>query len=280
MTSLKALYTLGVATVLKTLWMRLYGTAASFEATAAAPVREVSRAGMASEWYGNGSLMTQGAEAKVHKCTFLGRPSVAKIRFSKKYRHPELDLKLTHKRLTAEARTLARCRNIGINTPALYFVDLESSTIVLEHVDAVTLKQYIFDLKESHQCQCDSKIPTYPKSLDKVMMLVGKDLAKMHSSDIIHGDLTTSNILVQPVAGDGVRIIFIDFGLSSSSRVAEDKGVDLYVLEKAFLSTHPNSEALFSTLMDSYRLHWKNCKPVIAKFEEVKMRGRKRTMLG
>lgn len=231
-----------------------------------------------SQVYAAGELITQGAEARVYNISFLGRPSIAKIRFSKKYRHPELDQKLTHKRLTSEARTLSRCRNIGINTPAVYFVDLESNTIVQEYIAAVTLKQYIFDLKKSHHG--DSTPSAYPKSLNEVMALVGKDLAKMHSSDIIHGDLTTSNILVQPVENGDVKITFIDFGLSSSSRVAEDKGVDLYVLEKAFLSTHPNSEALFSVLMESYRVECKNPKPVIDKFEEVKMRGRKRTMVG
>lgn len=239
-----------------------------------------SSAGMGSQVYAGGVLLTQGAEARVYKCCFLGRPSVAKIRFSKKYRHPDLDLKLTHKRLTSEARTLARCRNIGINTPAVYFVDLESSTIVQEHVDGVTLKQYIFDLRKSHVDKCDSAMSAYPKSLDKVMVIVGKDLAKMHSSDIIHGDLTTSNILVQSLENDDVKVTFIDFGLSNSSRVAEDKGVDLYVLEKAFLSTHPNSEGLFSKLMESYRFNCNNPKLVIDKFEEVKMRGRKRTMVG
>ncbi len=32
--------------------------------------------------------------------------------------------------------------------------------------------------------------------------------------------------------------VIIDFGLSTTSTVAEDKGVDLYVLERAFISAH------------------------------------------
>lgn len=230
-----------------------------------------------SEIFTYGELLTQGAEARVYKCDFLGRPSVAKVRFSKKYRHPELDAKLTHKRLTSEARTLSRCRNIGISTPAVYFVDTLNSIIVLEYIDASTLKQHICDERSRHN---NLDAGTYPSTLDRVMQMVGNDLAKMHTAYIIHGDLTTSNIMVKRLENDKLEVVFIDFGLSSTSKVAEDKGVDLYVLEKAFLSTHPNSESLFSTLMKSYERHSKNPKPVLAKFEEVKMRGRKRTMVG
>lgn len=38
----------------------------------------------------------------------------------------------------------------------------------------------------------------------------------------------------------------IDFGLGSQKPLVEDKAVDLYVLERAFLSTHPHSQALVS----------------------------------
>ena len=57
-------------------------------------------------------------------------------------------------------------------------------------------------------------------------------------------------------------------------------GVDLYVLERAFLSTHPNSEAVFDTIIQSYKNTYKNSKEVIDKLDEVRLRGRKRTMVG
>lgn len=44
----------------------------------------------------------------------------------------------------------------------------------------------------------------------------------------------------------------IDFGLASVSTLAEDKAVDLYVLERAFASTHPGSDNLFAIVLDSY----------------------------
>lgn len=222
-------------------------------------------------WYG-GTLLQQGAEALVYECEFLGQPAIAKFRFSKKYRHIELDKKLTRKRNMQEARALLRCSKIGIDTPAVYFVDLIQSVLVLEYIEsAQTLKEYLFRSPEHGH-------------IFQVMETVGQKLAVMHNADIIHGDLTSSNILVEKVGdanGDKkFKVIFIDFGLSSSSRLVEDKAVDLYVLEKAFHSTHPNSEEFFDTLMRLYKTYSTNAKMIISKFEEVKQRGRKRTMVG
>lgn len=98
------------------------------------------------------------------------------------------------------------------------------------------------------------------------MVLVGHQLALMHAADVVHGDLTTSNMMVRsranpqqssaltdpPDDDDDDEIIFIDFGLSSVSSATEDKAVDIYVLERAFLSTHPNSTHLFEQVLESY----------------------------
>lgn len=103
----------------------------------------------------------------------------------------------------------------------------------------------------------------------------------MHDEDVIHGDLTTSNMLLRRSPEDGESdLILIDFGLSYISALPEDKGVDLYVLEKAFLSTHPNTEALFEKLLKSYAASSKKSSAVIKKLDEVRLRGRKRSMVG
>lgn len=110
---------------------------------------------------------------------------------------------------------------------------------------------------------------------------VGHILAKMHDQDVIHGDLTTSNMLLRCSVEDGESdLVLIDFGLSYISALPEDKGVDLYVLEKAFLSTHPNTEALFEKLLKSYAASSKKSSAVIKKLDEVRLRGRKRSMVG
>merc|ERR1739838_1176622 len=77
------------------------------------------------------------------------------------------------------------------------------------------------------------------------------------------------------------ELVLIDFGLSSLEGGAEDKGVDLYFLERALLSTHPGTEQLFSQICDAYSQQGgKQAREVLAKFEEIRRRGRKRTMVG
>jgi len=46
-------------------------------------------------------------------------------------------------------------------------------------------------------------------------------------------------------SGDLGEVFMIDFGLSFVSGKIEDKAVDIYVLKRAFISTHPGSEDLF-----------------------------------
>lgn len=83
------------------------------------------------------------------------------------------------------------------------------------------------------------------------MQLIGVQLAKLHLADIIHGDLTTSNMILRPRTPTP-ELVLIDFGLSYVSNLVEDKAVDLYVLERAFSSTHPDSELFFAGVLEAY----------------------------
>ena len=165
-----------------------------------------------------------------------------------------------------EVRSMARCRKQGIRTPAVYFVDQQSRCMYMELIqDGVLLKEYI-NANLSNE-----------EELKKVMKVVAETVATMHQEDVVHGDLTTSNMFYHP---QSESITLIDFGLSYVSTLMEDKGVDLYVLERAFLSTHPTTEELFGELLRSYGEKGKGCKSVLTKLDEVRMRGRKRTMVG
>lgn len=90
------------------------------------------------------------------------------------------------------------------------------------------------------------------------MTTIGHQIALMHAADVVHGDLTTSNLMVRPPSSPSsgsptsFRVVIIDFGLSFTSSLIEDKAVDLYVLERAFLSTHPHSAHLFDRVLKSY----------------------------
>ncbi|CAM4733048.1 hypothetical protein PO909_020883 [Leuciscus waleckii] len=214
-------------------------------------------------------LIKQGAEARVYRATFLGRPVVIKERFTKLYRHPEVDEKLTRRRTTQEVRSILRCRRAGINAPVVYFVDYTTHCIFLEDiVQSVSVRDHI----ASGQT---------PQHLQALVEKIGEVLAQMHDEDVIHGDLTTSNMLLIPGAEhQHIHLVMIDFGLSYISALPEDKGVDLYVLEKAFLSTHPKTETLFERLLKSYSASSKKSPAVIKKLDEVRLRGRKRSMVG
>ncbi|KAJ1497834.1 TP53 regulating kinase [Coelomomyces lativittatus] len=105
---------------------------------------------------------------------------------------------------------------------------------------------------------------------------IGRGIAQLHQFDIIHGDLTTSNMLYHEN-----QIFFIDFGLAYTSTLVEDKAVDLYVLEKAILSTHPVLAAeLMESILTTYKVTFSESKSILRKLDEVRLRGRKRSMVG
>jgi len=220
------------------------------------------------------TLVKQGAEAKLHVGSFLGQKAIAKERFPKKYRHPSLDQQLTKKRLKAELKLLIRCKKLGIRTPTIFFADADKSLFIMEYLSEAVTSRDLINAVRASEAEADRN------RLTDVLKKMGETVAKLHNDGVIHGDLTTSNILVD--AGREDELVMIDFGLGFSEGTAEDKGVDLYVLERAFHSTHPNMEADFAVLLDGYRstLNKGDKKVVVAKYEEIRMRGRKRTMVG
>ena len=136
-----------------------------------------------------------------------------------------------------------------------------------------TVRDYVVQIqKENKETAIDLLTPLAEK--------IGRLLGKMHAGKVIHGDLTTSNMLLRG-APENLDIVLIDFGLSFSEGLAEDRGVDLYVFERALLSTHPDTEKLFESVLKTYKEENKTeAEEVIQKLDEVRMRGRKRTMVG
>lgn len=109
---------------------------------------------------------------------------------------------------------------------------------------------------------------------------IGKLIGRMHAENIIHGDLTTCNMMiVEPY--DTSDVIPIDFGLSSMDERAEDKAVDLYVLERAILSIHPDTDTFVKSMLGTYGSSLgRQSREVIKKLDEVRQRGRKKLYLG
>ncbi len=184
----------------------------------------------------------------------------------------ELDRKLTKQRITLECRNLVRANRQGINTPTVLFSDLVNRKIYLQFVDNSA------QLKEVLKIIYYSDISKYEKLIEKITSQLGENLAKMHNSNIIHGDLTTSNMLLRlnsknemdyskyisennvnkliNSALDSIsqsqefdHFYLIDFGLSYVSQVIEDKAVDLYVLKRAIISANPRSEEIVNIIL-------------------------------
>ncbi|CAK0780705.1 hypothetical protein CVIRNUC_005146 [Coccomyxa viridis] len=210
-------------------------------------------------------LISQGAEARVWEGTYLDVPAVIKQRFSKKYRHASLDTKLTQSRLKQEVRSILRARKLGVPTPVLYYVEHDAASIYMEKVQGVSVKEALQGKQLDQQ------------GLHTLLRAIGRQVALLHDGGLIHGDLTTSNMLLR--APDS-ELVLIDFGLSYNNTLAEDKAVDLYVLERAFTSAHSALGKLFDDVLASYRQHSRMWCPTLNKFAEVRMRGRKRTMVG
>lgn len=185
-----------------------------------------------------------------------------------------------------EARSLTRCRMAGIRAPCVYDVDFYSSEIIMEKIENSTtvrnlIRQYVVQgrcFAESNGAAAESRLLT--TLMMNLAAKIGRVLSKMHQNHIIHGDLTTSNMLVcEPY--DNSDIYMIDFGLSSMDEKVEEKAVDLYVLEKAVLNGHPGTENFITTMLQEYeKMGGKTAADVIVKLEDVRLRGRKRLCFG
>ncbi|KAK7696441.1 hypothetical protein QCA50_001098 [Cerrena zonata] len=258
------------------------------------------------------TLISQGAEAKVYKAElhppaisgstsdegYESEPVLIKHRFNKQYRHPTLDASLTKSRVAGEARAINKCLRAGVNVPGVRMVDLQEGVLGIQWIDGQSIRfllgggaegeeevEEVDDdgFEEDATESNEDSLKEYNITQDDTMQLIGKEIAKMHKADIIHGDLTTSNMMLRrPSASDQVpELVLIDFGLSYTSSLVEDKAVDLYVLERAFASTHPASESLFGTVMKAYEKEaGKEWKTIGRRLDDVRLRGRKRSMIG
>jgi TP53 regulating kinase-like protein len=239
-------------------------------------------------------LIAQGAEALLYRSTYLlpSIPCALKCRPSKPYRHPILDQRLTKHRILSEARVLVKCRREGVPVPAVYALDETAGWMMIEWIrgEVVRLRLNEWLKRRKDQGMLEG---VDDAELVELMTRVGSAVGRMHAVGIVHGDLTTSNLMLRPRSNEEMNgdagaeeklldgdIVLIDFGLASQSSQEEDRAVDLYVLERAFGSTHPRAESLFTEVLAAYGKSFKGANVVLRKLEDVRMRGRKRSMLG
>ena len=250
--------------------------------------------------------LAQGAEARVFSCTFSdGTPAVVKERFAKVYRHPTLDDRLTRERLGGvrygccwegrracmfhpatiltphtplqppqEARALSRAARGGVAVPTFYAVDVATRRIYMEAVPGPTVKAWLCSRPPGSGADAP---------LLAVGAAIGAAVAGLHALSLVHGDLTTSNMVLRGGGGDSTppSLVLIDFGLATTSSSMEDRGVDLYVLERALASSHTGvADALWGSVLAAYEAGTAagERRAVMARLEAVRKRGRKRMM--
>ena len=224
-------------------------------------VLSIAVANMAIDFMGvkNMEIVKKGAEAWIVKDFWYGFKIIKKMRIPKRYRINELDKKLRITRTKHEARILLDAKKAGVPTPTVYFIDLDSTSIIMEHIEGSVIKDILNDLP-------DEKARSICKE-------IGRLVGRLHKHGIIHGDLTTSNMILTPEG----RIVLIDFGLSEQSFDVEDRGVDLHLMKRALLSTHYTCvEECFKSIIDGYRevMGRAETEEVLRKIEEIERRGR------
>ncbi len=198
----------------------------------------------------NETILAKGAEAKI----ILLNNFIIKDRTKKSYRIPELDDKIRKLRTRSEAKLLNKASKI-IPIPDVMKVDEKAKEIRMEFIDGKKLSDHLdnFPLKKQKEI-CKS---------------VGENAAKLHDAEVIHGDLTTSNMILKDN-----KIYFIDFGLGFNSHKFEDKAVDIHLLRQALEAKHfKHWETLFKEVLKAYSKS-KDSKIVLERLKAVEKRGR------
>jgi len=204
-------------------------------------------------------LLKKGAEASLYLVDWHGRKMIMKKRLPKKYRPPILDEQIRTYRTIHEPQLMHEAKKAGVPTPTIFWVDIKNTTIIMDFIEGRQIKQLLSETsKDVRQDLC---------------FLIGKLIGKLHKHGIIHGDLTTSNMLLN---SEG-KIFFVDFGLGEKSNELEARGIDLHLMKRALQSTHFRfSEECFSAVLRGYSqvLSVETMGNILAKIGEIEKRGR------
>jgi TP53 regulating kinase-like protein len=201
-----------------------------------------------------GKLIAQGAEAVLSLQRHGGREALVKDRIRKGYRIPQLDERIRRQRTRREADFIHKAQRAGVSTPQILSVGRDK--ITMEYLDGERIKD---------------TLNTSPKARrGLIYRLIGRAAAGLHSSGIMHGDLTTSNLILRKG-----RLYVIDFGLGKSTQRPEDFATDLFLLYEALKSTHFKylNEA-WQKILKAYCDNYSNSAEVLNRFRKIENRRR------
>jgi TP53 regulating kinase-like protein len=202
-------------------------------------------------------LIKKGSEADLYLIDWYDKQAISKLRTKRSYRHPLLDRELRYRRTIHEAEMLSKAKEIGIRSPSLYFLDTQRNEIIMEYIEGVNLKTVL--------------------SADLALKL-GECVAKLHFKNIIHGDVTTSNFILERLSRQNdTRLAIIDFGLSFYSQRLEDMASDVRMLKEVLNSVHHELfDQTFPNFVKAYSSFspYERGRKVMRKVDEIEGRGR------
>ena len=195
-------------------------------------------------------LIKRGAEADIYLIEWYSKKAISKVRTPKPYRHRSLDDEIRKYRTIHEAAMSSAAKAAGILSPFIYFIDPCQAEIVMEFVQGKSVK----DVLKPQLCY---KMGIYT--------------ALLHTNNMVHGDLTTSNFIASK------KVVLIDFGLSYYSTRIEDKAVDIRLIKQVFSSAHmPLYEDVYDSFIEGYLtvMGKKKTHRILESVSEIEQRGR------
>ena len=205
------------------------------------------------------TLLKKGAEASLFLADWHDHRVIVKTRFPKKYRPVELDKEIRSYRTVHEPQLMHEAKKAGVPTPTIFLVDVKNAVIIMEFIEGKQVKRLLGEVNESER--------------QGMCLKIGELIGRLHEYGIIHGDLTTSNMILD---SEG-NVYFVDFGLGEKTRELEARGVDLHLMKRALQSTHFRfTRECFDAVIEGYSkvLGAEAVKNILDKIWEIESRGR------
>ncbi len=206
----------------------------------------------------NEELLTLGAESEIFRLHRWGLDLVRKRRPKKPYLLESIDENLRNTRISRECKMLTIARTLGVPTPSVYAINYEDKSIIMDYIEGEQLKTIVPLINDDER--------------ESLCKMFGQYLAKLHLGDVVHGDPTTSNLIVDKKG----RIWMIDFGLAEMNATLEMKGVDLHLVHRALETTHWNyQDSMLNAVLNGYsNVIGNEAEEIFERMKEIRERGR------
>ena len=200
--------------------------------------------------------LAKGAEAIISSGTFLDLPIIIKHRVPKLYRHSKIDSMIRLHRIRAEAKIMTYAWKIGVNVPSLFGIDIQNYSLFIESVQGDLLYEILKN--------------TSMKELLSIFSELGSQIGILHTNDIIHGDLTVFNVIVNSQK----KTCIIDFGLAKISVELEAQADDLLTFYSTLKAINLEFQNLFESFLQGYLKVYSEGKKTYQQMKKIQSRAR------